>query len=1037
VTRINVDLSDLLAPIRQMREEIQKMNEALRSTVQLQAQMAAHQRQATGGYSPTKTGIALEIQDRIAARGGSVGNVYSINTGSPIPPSNINPTGSPLDYLPGGIRVHRSYLAAQSQLSRGGVGIAQAFAGQAGFQNDLAAKREREEAIKMLSGSANTTAKILLDVSKKIEQERAAASESLKKATEEYGKASEAGAKDLAKFAKELDQAAKTFNKVNQKAEQFSETLDDFIKQGGAGGGGNGGGRGGFGGWWERNGASGAQLISGALTAAGMGMKFYGAYQGIQAVGTSQLLGAYSQIPTNVGTAQSLAFQRYMTQVAPTTGMQMVEAFGNLLTPGEKPFKFLGINNRKFTERYGQRVVEEERALSQQQADESVFGAAGGAAIKMGLTAGIAIPVLKPILKAAGKALLKGGLKAAAGAGMAATGVGAIPGLALAGIGIYDTVTDIMDLTKTIQQARTGRAGEEKGGVFTLPGGELIYGKERAATGAMLAQTKAETGFSLMSQQAQRNVIDAELQTIRARKLAMGLDENLAALKMQTAATAMAGGAAVTGFEGLTPEAADRYAKLGYSIPEVGNIYNTYASVMGTTRGAGRLLGLSRAGVGSVEQMASNVLGISSVSGKQGDTKQLENIFAKAFEAGLKGAPAIQRFSQAAMEMASALKIQSATGAAGMLGTLTGAMAGAKGSAAFYMEEAKSGLMGLAGATGATTGLMGTLKVLSGAASGLGMGTGLGMVSRSNIVQAQDALQELKKGNYTEMTGLARKMMGAQIASGVSEAQAKANVRRALEAQVAAQSAPFAAQFEMRTNGESLASFQDKAKSLVALSKSKDPKVAAKAKEDLRNLMFQFEDKTTGMTGLETEGSSTALLLGRVETGDFKRGKQILDREKGKGAAKAAADFSTVQYKKVLNQAALAAQGAISATVSEKDLMETAKSLGLQGTPAEQMKQLREAAGISKNEEFTFSKLSGAMSVLANKEGGIGGRISVLEDIGDEALRKLAAAINGKPIPTNNTMADRPAVNSSKTPEQIQQEKNRARTKSAVGGMMP
>jgi hypothetical protein len=413
--------------------------------------------------------------------------------------------------------------------------------------------------------------------------------------------------------------------------------------------------------------------------------------------------------------------------------------------------------------------------------------------------------------------------------------------------------------------------------------------------------------------------------------------------------------------------------------------------------------------------MASNVFGISAVSGKQGDTKQLENIFAKAFEAGLKGAPAIQRFSQAAMEMSQALKLQSATGASGMLGTLTGAMAGAKGSAAFYMEEARSGLTGLAGATGATTGLMGTLKVLSGAASGLGMGTGLGMVSRSNIVQAQEALQQLQKSDYTEMTGLARKMVGSQVASGVSPAQAIANVRRALEGQVAAQAAPFSAQLEMRY-GETLSSYQDKAKQLVALSKSKDPKVAAKAKEDLKNLMFQFEDKTTGMAGLEAEGSSTALLLGKVETGDFKRAKQILEREKGKGAAKAAADFSTVQYKKVLNQAALAAQGAISGVVSEKDLLETAKSLGLEGTPAEQMKQLRQAAGISKNEEFTFSKLSGAMSVLANKEGGIGGRISMLEDIGDEALRKLAAAIKGVPPPTSNAMPAKPGVGSKVVP---------------------
>jgi hypothetical protein len=987
-----------------MREEIQKMNEALRSTVQLQAQMAAHQRQAAGGYSPTRTGLALEIQDRIAARGGPVGNnVYAIGSGAPIPPSNINPTGSPLgSILP----------SAQWQLSRGGVGLAQAFAGQAGFQNDLAAKREREEAIKILSGSANTTAKILLDVSKKIEQERAAASESLKRATEEYGKASEAGAKDLAKFAKELDQAAKTFNKVNQKAEQFGETLDDFIRAGGPGGGGGGGG-----GripsfremWGGLSGSEKAFAIGGAaLKAASIGFKGYSEYQGFRALGMEQDVSVRSNLARDLISANQLRYQEYMAQVAPTTGEQFVRNFGNLLTPGKNTFKYLGINNRARLEQEATYFSNLDRQAEKARTDEQFYGnlgvtAAAGATTSLGMF--LASKGGQEIVKAQlAKIALKAGTGTVLGSALPVIGnilggtSGAVLGVGSALVAGYQ---GYQTYKASQQRAATTRTGLEEGGTSFAGLGDVAATGQRITKIAEIANNE-----ELYRQQ--------ELSSFAARKLAMGIDENLAALKMQTAATAMAGGAAVTGFEGLTPGAADRYARLGYSIPEVGNIYNTYASMMGTTRGAGRLLGLSRAGVGSVEQMASNVFGISAVSGKQGDTKQLENIFAKAFEAGLKGAPAIQRFSQAAMEMSQALKIQSATGAAGMLGTLTGAMAGAKGSAAFYMEEARSGLTGLAGATGATTGLMGTLKVLSGAASGLGMGTGLGMVSRSNIVQAQEALQQLQKSDYTEMTGLARKMVGAQVASGVSPAQAIANVRRALEGQVAAQAAPFSAQLEMK--GESLSAFQDKAKQLVALSKNKDPKVAAKAKEDLRNLMFRFEDVTTGVTGLEAEGSSAALLLGQVAAGDFKQGKQILDREKGKGAAKAAADFSTVQYKKVLNQAALAAQGAISGVVSEKDLLETAKSLGLEGTPAEQMKQLRDAAGISKNEEFTFSKLSGAMSVLANKEGGIGGRISMLEDIGDEALRKLAAAIKGVPPPTSNAMPAKPGVGAPKAP---------------------
>jgi hypothetical protein len=987
-----------------MREEIQKMNEALRSTVQLQAQMAAHQRQAAGGYSPTKTGLALEIQDRIAARGGPVGsNVYSIGTGAPVPPSNINPAGIPL----GG-----PLPSAQWQLSRGGVGIAQAFAGQAGFQNDLAAKREREEAIKLLSGSANTTAKILLDVSKKIEQERAAASETLKRATEEYGRASEAGAKDLAKFARELDEAAKKFNKVNQKAEQFSTTLDDFIKKGGpGGGGGEGGGRGGFGGWWDKYGGKvgfGASAVAGT---AALGFQLGGAYANVQAMGFQQSLQAMQAIPQNIAAAESLRYQKYMAVVAPTTGEQMLEAYGNLLTPGKKKFSYLGVGNRQSRETEANKIFEEEFKVSEAERKATTRSSIGSAIGQAALSIGAIV----------------GGVGLTAGT----VGVGALPGLALAGAGVTGLVGAGKDLFTNITGAQTGLAGQKEGGIYDMPGAGLFFDKPQQNAQAVKAMY--QSGAIRQREQNERMLIEAEKSRFDSRRLAMGLDENLAAMRMRTAATSMAGGAAVSGFEafkGLSPERAEalagRYAKLGYSIPEVGNIYNTYAGMMGTTRGADRLLGLSRAGVGSVEQMASNVLGISAVSGKQGDTKQLENIFAKAFEAGLKGAPAIQRFSQAAMEMSQALKIQSATGAAGFLSTLTGAMAGKSGSAMMYMDEARSGLMGLAGATGATTGLMGTLKVLSGASAGLGVGTGLGAVSRSNVVQVQEALQQLgSQGDYTKMTGLARRMVGAQMAAGMTQTEAIAKARRALEGQMTTQVAPFSAEYKRRT-GKDFSTIQARAKEMLKKGDS----------EGLRNLMFQFEDETVGMAGLEAEGAGMALLMTGAPPGDFKKGQRMLAQEKGKGAAKAAADFATVNYKRVLNSAAVDAAKGIDRTVSDEELKTTAAGMGIDTSKANWKQELGKAAGVDvgKGEKFTFAKLATAMSTYADKDTQRTS-LSIIEAFGPTAVQQLADAVGG--TPAGGVMPEKPSVNSPKTPQQIQQEKNRARTRSAVGSMMP
>lgn len=1005
MSRINVDLSELLAPIRQMREEIQKMNDALRQTVQMQAQMAAHQRQTANSYGPTTAGAALQIRDLVAARGGPTSNVYSIGTGSPIPPSNINPMGSPLGSpLP----------SAQWQLSRGGIGIASAFAGQAGFQNDLAAKREREEAVKILSGSANTTAKILLDVSKKFEQERAAASETLKRATDDYGKASEAGAKDLAKFAKELDEAAKKFNKVNQKAEQFSETLDDFIKRGGPGGGGGGdGGGGGGGGWWSKYGGTVGKGAAGVAYATGLAFQLAGTFSGVQAMGLQQGLGAMQAIPQNIAATESLRYQKYMATVAPTTGEQMIEAYGNLLTPGKKTFSYLGVGNRQARETAAGKMFDEELKVSEAERKATTRSAIGNT-----------------IVQGVGYGALVAG-----GAVLSTSGLGAVLGVPMIAAGLAGLAKDGSNLFSTISGAQTGLAGKKEGGIFDMPGAGLLFDDADARAQQVKGQYQSEV--ALTKEQNERKLIDAEKQRFAARRLSMGLDENIAAMRMRTAATSMAGGAAVSGFEMFKnmPEAranaiTDRYARLGYSVPEVGQIYNTYAGMTGTTQGANRLLGLSRAGVGSVEQMASNVLGISAVSGKQGDTKQLENIFAKAFEAGLKGAPSIQRFSQAAMEMSQALKIQSASGAAGFLSQLTGAMRGSSGSALMYMEEAKSGLAGLAGATGATTGLMGTLKVLAGAGAGLTMGTGLGLASRSNVVQTQEAMQQISavmapgsKKDYTSLTGLAREMVGAQVASGMSPEAAMANVRRQLQAQSSAQLSPFGAELKRRT-GQDFSTMQAEAKSLL---KKGDA-------EGLKNLMSRFKDLTTGMAGLEAEGSAAAYLLSGVDPGDFKRGKNILAQEKGKGAAVAAADFTTVNYKRMLNSAAVDASKGINRDVTDKELIETATGMGLKGTDQEKIQQLKGAAGVKSGEQMTFSKLTTAMSLLSDAEG-VRSQNTVIQSFSDKAVEQLTNAFGG--TPAGGVMPTTPGPGASKTPEQIKQEQNRARTKSSVGSMIP
>lgn len=965
MTRINVDLSDLLAPIKQMREEIQKMNEALRSTVQLQAQMAAQQRQAVNKYSPTTAGLALEIQDKVAVRGGPTSNVYSIGTGAPIPASNINPSGiAPLGMptpSPAWQILNQRHFASS---------YAGAMANQASFGTQSSI-REREDLAKALGAQTDKSFQVMRGLLLQQTQKFSDLEKSLSEQTAKLEIDPQTG-KILTNNTSQLEELNKTIkelNKTNAELAAVQEAATDKLKTAPPGGGDGSGG----GGWWNKYGGAIGRGASGLAMAAATGFQLAGAYSNVQAMGFNQNIQALQAIPQNIATAESLRYQKYMATVAPTSGEQFLEAYGNLLTPGKNKFSYLGVGNRQSLKAEADNLVQEELKASEAERKAAVRGSIGGAIGQAALSIGTIV----------------GGVGLTAGT----AGVGAIPGLALIGAGVTGLVGAGKDLYTSVTGAQTGLAGQAEGGVFDVTGAGLIH--EGAKDKAKNVQAMYQSGLIRRSEEIQRMFMESEKSRFDARRLAMGIDENLAAYRMQTAATTMAGGAAVTGFEvfkGLSPEKAEalagRYAKLGYSIPEVGQIYNTYAGMMGTTQGANRLLGLSRAGVGSVEQMASNVLGISAVSGKQGDTKQLENIFAKAFEAGLKGAPAIQRFSQAATEMSSALKLQSATGAAGFLSTLTGAMAGKTGSPLMHLEEAKSGLAGLAATTGATTGLMGTLKVLSGAGQGMQVGGGLGALSRSNIVQVQDALQQLgTESDYTKMTGLARRLVGAQMASGMTSTEAIGKARRALEGQMGTQAAPFAAEYKRRT-GQDFSSIQSKAREMLKRGDS----------EGLRNLMYKFEDETTGMAGLEAEGSAMALLMSGMPPGDFKKGQRMLAAEKGKGAAKAAADFSTVNYKRVLNAAALDASKGIDRVVSDEELKTTAAGMGIDTSKANWKQELSKMAGVdlSKGEKFTFAKLSTAMSAYADKDTQRTS-MSIIEAFGPIAIDQLAKAVRGTP----------------------------------------
>lgn len=1009
-----------------MREEIQKMNDALRQTVQLQAQMAAHQRQAANSYGSSKAGFALDVRDRVLVRGA---NVYDISSGSLVPPSNINPTGRPLgSHLPGGIAVHRSYLGAQSQLLHGGAAISSGLAAQSSYQNDLNAKKEREESIKLLSNSPNAAARILFDISKKIEKERADASRALDKATQDYKEAAESGAKDIGKLTKAVNEAASNFSKINEQAEEFEKNLNNINKTGGFGG--NGGGPPGLFDGLSR-GQKAALAGAAAIGAVGYGISSLGVYSNMRGAALGQDVSNALAISTARSEIGAMQQRNYFAMAAPRTGEEMLRAYGNLLAPTGTSYQYLGFQNRARLQEDARRLTEASRSAELLQTGGSLAEGVGGVVRGAGgLLAG------RVLASGAGQALLTRlasrfatGTAASAFLGPAAPFVG----MGLAAYSAYDLAKSGYNLFEQFQGAAGTRVGQEFGG--------RIFGNERMAVQNQRYQRTLET---LRNEEALRQ---GELGTFASRQMAMGLDEYIMSLRNRVSMTSMVGGRAALGFEAVVPmlnknneiiarenkfkelfpesnnpllatiakrpstaamiqaeKVANQYAELGYTFTEAGALKNNLLAVQQNVSSAQlfRAMQLTRAGVGTGEQLAGNILGISAVSGKAGDLSQLEKVFTRAFTAGLKGSPEIQKFVQSSTEISSILKLQTATGAADILSSVTAAMRGASGSSLMFMAEAQKGISGFAATTGMTSGIMGTLKAITGAGAGLTAASGLGLFAGANAYQIQDAIKQIESGTPVEkMTGLARQMVGAQRYGGATSDVARSNVLSVLKRGKEAIQMPFAAGYEMVT-GESFASVQGKAANLFNKI-GKGGKESSRAREELKDLMYSYGSAMVGMGGADNIETAQAQFLaslppGMIESGN---GKKALESEIARGQQAARSDYISVNYKKMLNKAAMSAVSKAEGFASQPELQDVAQSLGINVNDTNWYEQLQSKA-MSSGVDIR-SKAQGQVSFrdLANVISAAGGeemskKSMIIEDISANALQRLQRALDIK-----------------------------------------
>jgi hypothetical protein len=269
----------------------------------------------------------------------------------------------------------------------------------------------------------------------------------------------------------------------------------------------------------------------------------------------------------------------------------------------------------------------------------------------------------------------------------------------------------------------------------------------------------------------------------------------------------------------------------------------------------------------------------------------------------------------------------------------------------------------------------------------------------ANAYQIQDAIKQIEGGVPVEkMTGLARQMVGAQRYGGATSDVARSNVLSVLKRGKEAVQMPFVAGYQLIT-GESFTSIQGKAANLFNKI-GQGGKAAGKAREELKDLLYSYGSAMVGMGGADNIETAQAQFLsslpqGLVESGS---GKKALESEIASGQRAARSDFISVNYKKMLNKAAMSAVGKAEGTVSQRDLEDVAKSLGVNTGDANWYEQLQNKAmesGVnikSKSQgQVSFRDLANVISAAGGEE--MSKKSMVIEDISANALQRLQRAL--------------------------------------------
>jgi len=777
MSKINIDFNSILQPIKDAQNELTKLLSQMQEASKASQSMAAGIRSSGGSRFSS-----------IEAAGNYVKNMRSIHGDNVIampgvPLSNLDPsqhasspTTSPINPIAQAARANVSSNLDSVSFARA---LNTSFDLQKSAPNRQAMINTLQKGDQVSKYFGNQISDIGTE-SANLQKQIADLS---KQALDSNGREIKANTE----ANKKLQEAISQLNKTNDKLASIQDEANKYLKSGGGGGGGSGGnGPSMFG--RAFNAIGGIQGLAKIGAVAGSALSAYGEY--VQRDATSVL-----NTNTNIGSAQQALFQQQMSAAAPMSGRDILRNYAGLMASdiaGRNSYLGVGGFGRAQTE--AQRIQAQRLSGSGLSFGGGLFGSmAAGAATGAGYSTvassllaatGVGLPFAAAStgIMAAGGALLAGGgyLLGNNNEYMRSKGnvlgiLGTEGGQRAANLYKSERMLEEVNLSKQMQEneLNSGEMSRRASGLdirtsalrAQLAGTSLVGGRSMNGLNAMAGVDLGQVS-SRLSGRATANEAMLELvksippdtttkyvaggSLFRPQSMAIASSAGTARLKMLDNANIQYDLENQSiGNERLKyANAAANVAKDTLMDPsEYGQTGNLLTSVIGRKardRETTEFAKMRFAGVGSTEQLASQMLGLQSSTNTPLSLSEFKKTLSEGVSAGFSSAPLMQAFMGTLTQLSQNLGVTDVNSTARDLKMLSTGLSVTGVGGMRSLREASSAIGSINAYTGQSAGVVGMLKTVAGYSAGVGLQSGLGVLNTMNMSQLNETRASLE-----------------------------------------------------------------------------------------------------------------------------------------------------------------------------------------------------------------------------------------------------------------------------------------------------